>query len=130
MQSGTVTVLAAEKELKFMRDSRIQRQIAILKGPKFWRKTSGVQNLRTNSFKGREKWEVQWGYLYSTDCEICKIKNHCTKECKHRDLCKLFVMKVGEGLFWVRKMNANAKLPVRGTSGSGCSSVCSNTGTR
>ena len=71
--------------------------------------------MTTNSFKGREKCEVQWGYLYSTDCEICKIKSHGTKKCKRRDLCKLFVMKVDEGVVRVRKMNANAKLPVRGT---------------
>ena len=74
--------------------------------------------MRTNFFKGHEKCEVQWGYLYSPDCEICKIKNHCTKECKHRYICKLFVMKVDEGAVLVRKMNANAKLPVGGTSGS------------
>ena len=77
-----------------------------------------MKNLRGNSFKGREKFEVQWGYLYSTDCEICKLKNRCRRECKHRDLCKLLVMKVDEGVFRVRKMNANTKLPTRGTSGS------------
>ena len=101
-----------------MRDSRMRSQIAVLKCLEFWRENRGVQNLRTNSFKGREKFEIQQGYLYFTDCELCKLKNRCAGECKHRDAWKLFVMKVDEGVVKVRKMNANAKLPIRGTSGS------------
>ena len=61
VQSGTITVLSEEEELKCMRDSRIQ--IAVLKCPKFWREKRDSQNLRANSFKGREKFELQWGYL-------------------------------------------------------------------
>ena len=57
-----------------MRDSRMQSQIVVLKCRKFWRENRGAQNLRENSFKGREKFEIQWGYLYFTDCEICELK--------------------------------------------------------
>ena len=80
VQSGTVTVLSGETELKCMRGARMQSQIAVLKCPKFWRENSGAQNLRAYSFKGCEKFEIQWAYLFSTDCEICKFKNHCTQD--------------------------------------------------
>ena len=68
VQSGTVTMLSGEKELECMKENKIQKQISILKCPKFWRENSGMQNLRASSFQGHEKYEAQWGYLYSTDC--------------------------------------------------------------
>ena len=55
------------------------------------------------------------GYLDNNDCSICKAKNICTKECKHRDFCKLYVIKVEEGVVKMRRLCENAKLPVRGT---------------
>ena len=77
-------------------------------------------NSRANSFKRREKnvqYEEQWGYLYDDDCQCTvKIKTN-VKKCKHRSLCKLFVIKIDEGVVRVKRNNVNARLPVRGTSG-------------
>ena len=57
--------------------------------------------------------------MYNTDCDICKLKNICTKECKYRAVCKLYVIKAEEGVVKIRRLCKNAKLPVRGTPGSG-----------
>ena len=99
----------------------MQSQISILKCPKFWRETKTTTNLRSNSFEGRVKYDVEWGYLYDKDCEMCKKKNECKQNCEHRNFYKLYVMRIDEGVVKVKTMNANAKLPVRGTAGSaGC----------
>ena len=66
-------------------------------------------------FRGR----VQWVYLYHNDCEICKFKNECNGVCKHISPCKLysFVNEKGEEIVKVKRVNVNAKLPVRGAEG-------------
>ena len=74
-------------------------------------------NLWTNFVKEGIKYEVQWGHLYNNDCEICKSKNHCKANCKHRNDCKLYVMNAEEGVVKIKRTNVNAKLPVRGTAG-------------
>ena len=63
--------------------------------------------------------EVKWGFLYNNECKICNIKNACTDECKHRKHCKLYVIKndEGEDIVRIKRLNVNAKLPVRGTMG-------------
>ena len=50
-------------------------------------------------------------------CQLCKIKNECKDNCKHRSKCKLysFVNAKGHEVVRVQRVNANAKLPVRGT---------------
>ena len=48
MQSGTVTVLSSEEELKRMKERKMQEKISILKCPRFWRERESGQNLRTN----------------------------------------------------------------------------------
>ena len=63
VQAGAVTVLAGTEELKCMRDKKMQNQISILKCPKFWRQTNAAMNLSSNSFEGRVKYDVEWGYL-------------------------------------------------------------------
>ena len=118
VQSGIVTVLSAGKELQRMKEERFQGQISILKCPKFWRESGERPNLRSNFKKGREKIETEWEYLYNTDCDICKLKNICTKECKYRAVCKLYVIKAEEGVVKIRRLCKNAKLPVRGPPGS------------
>ena len=72
-------------------------------------------NSWTNSFKGH----VDWGYLYNDACELCKIKNECKDNCKHRSKGKLysFVNEKGDGILKVQRVNVNAKLPLRGTEG-------------
>ena len=75
-------------------------------------------NLRSNSFEGRVKYDVEWGYLYDKDCELCKKKNECKPNCKHRTFCTLYVMKIDEGVVKIKRTNVNAKLPVGGTAGS------------
>ena len=115
MQSGTVTVLSGEKELKCMKYSRMQSQISILKCRRFWKTKTNSTNLRSNSFEGNVKYESEWGYLYDKDCEICKLKNECIRNCKHENPCKVYLMRMEECVVRVRRMNVNAKLPVRGT---------------
>ena len=52
------------------------------------------------------------------DCELCKIENECKDGCKHKSPCKLysFVNEKGEEIVKVRRMNGNAKWPIRATS--------------
>ena len=121
MHAGTVTVLSSDMEVQRLKKADVQEKISILKCPKFWRiKTNDTVNSRANSLKRREKnvqYEEEWGYLYHTDCRFCKNKNECKENCKHRSLCKLFVMKTDEGVVRVKRMNVNAKLPSKGTKG-------------
>ena len=97
MQARTVMVLSSETELKRMKERTMQEKISVLTRPKFWREITNDQNLRTNFSKGDVKYEIIWGHLYKTDCEICKRKNECKGICKHRNFCKLFVMNGREG---------------------------------
>ena len=113
-----MTVLAGEEQLKTINESEDKNQIAILKCPKFWRLTENKEDQKnswTNLFEGR----VQWGYLYHNDCKLCKIKNECKDDCKHRSKCKLysFVNEKGDEIVKIQRVNVNAKLPVRGTEG-------------
>ena len=55
--------------------------------------------------------------MYKIDCDICKRKNECEGICKHLNPCKLFVMNGREGVIKMKRMNKNAMLPSRGTSG-------------
>ena len=57
------------------------------------------------------------GYLYDFDCKICKRKNLNQHACKHRNRCKLYVIKNDEDVLRVKRMNVNAKLQVRDSSG-------------
>ena len=117
MQSGTVTVLSNERELKCLQDQRIQNQISILKNPKFWTDNAGNSILRTKFSKGPCEYDIKWGHLYNIDCKICKRQNSNVKYCKHRNLCKLYVIKNEEGVIRVKRTSVNATLPVRGSSG-------------
>ena len=81
-----------------MKDAEVQNKISVLDCPRFWRETTNVANLRTNISEERANYEVKWGFLYNTDCQICKNKNECKKICKHGKLCKLYVIKMDEGV--------------------------------
>ena len=118
VQSGTVTVLSSAEELKCLQDQRMQKQISILKTPSFWTDTADSQNLRTNFSDGRAKYAVEWGHLYDVDCTICKKKNLDVNRCKHKNLCKIYVIKDDEGIVRVKRTNVNAKLPMKSSSGS------------
>ena len=72
-------VLSGEEDLKRMKDKRMEKRIGILKCIKFWRNAVDESNLRTNFVKRDVKHKVRWGYLYNTDCQICKRKNHCNE---------------------------------------------------
>ena len=111
-------MLAGEEQLQLMNESEVRSKIAILKSPKFWKicqTNEDKLNSWTNSFKGR----VKWGYLYNSKCEIYKIKNECKDKCKHRQACKLYtiVNEEGKDVVTVQRVNVNARLLVRGTSG-------------
>ena len=64
VQAGTVTVLSSEKGFKKMNDERIQKKIAILKCPRFWREQTNAVNLRTNSSKRGVMYVGQTTYNY------------------------------------------------------------------
>ena len=98
-----------------MNESEVKNQISILKCPKFWRVAGDATNSWTNSFKGR----VKWGYWFNNECAIHKSKNECKGFFKHRTPCKLYVIKneEGEEVVKMKRLNVNAKLPVKGTSG-------------
>ena len=115
MKVGTMTMLARQQEFQQMNEAEVQKKISILKSPKFWKLSEKNENSWTNSFKG----DVQWGFLYHNECEICKFKNACKEECKHRKYCKLFVIRNDEGeeIVKIKRTNVNAKLPIRGTEG-------------
>ena len=55
--------------------------------------------------------------MYDEECKICKTKNECKDYCKQKNHCKLYVIKSEEGIIKIKRMNANARLPVRGTEG-------------
>ena len=95
----------------------MQNQISILKTPKFWTTTAGHSILRPKLSKGPCGYDVEWGHLYDSGCKICKRKNSNVKDCKHQNLCKLYVIKNEEGVIRVKRTNVNAKLPVRSSSG-------------
>ena len=116
MQSGTVTVLSSAEELKCLNDQRMQNQISVLKTPKFWTDAAGSSILRTKFSDGRAKYAVEWGHLYDMDCTICKKKNLDVNKCKHKNLCKIYVIKDEGGVVRVRRTNVNAKLPMRSSS--------------
>ena len=118
VRSGTVTVLSSVEELKCLQDERMQRQISILKNPKLWTDAAGSTILRTKFSEGHAKYDVEWGKLYSKDCNICKKKGLNVNECKNHNPCKIYVIKDEEGIVRVRRMNVNAKLPMRSSSGS------------
>ena len=110
-------MLSSEEDLQAMNEKRMQEMISILKCPRFWRDPTNDVNLQTNSLKGDVNYDVKWGHLYSIGCQICKKKNQCKGICKHRNSCKLYVMNGEEGVIKMKRMNVNAKLPVRGTAG-------------
>ena len=77
----------------------------------------GCNEFEVKSFEGHVSYESEWGYLYNKDSEICKLKNECIRNCKHKNPAKLYVVRTEEGVVRLRRMNVNAKLPVRGTAG-------------
>ena len=108
MKAGTVTVFSSEDDLKKMNESETQKKIPVLKCPKFWQIPADAENSRTNFAKGRVTYNVQWGYLYGNDYEICKRKNDDVQNCKHNSRCKLYVIKTDEGVVYVKRMTVNA----------------------
>ena len=100
-----------------MNESEMQKKIAVLKCPKFWKISADVTNSRTIFLGGRVVYDVECGYLHGNYCKIWKRKNENVTNCKQRRLCKLYVIKTDEGIVYVKRMNVNAKLPSRDTSG-------------
>ena len=46
----------------------------------------------------------------------CKLIENCNTHCKKNDSCKLFVIRTDEGVMKVKRLNNNARIPVKGTS--------------
>ena len=44
----------------------------------------------------------------------CNFDEHCNIECKNTGHCKLFVIITDDGVVKVKKLNENARIPVRG----------------
>ena len=110
-----MTVISSEDKLRQLQEHSVQKSITVLKQPQFWSSIKSTQNLRANSFKGR----VQWGFLHGNTCKICNFENDCKMECKHHKNCKIYVIEgeKDEEVLRVKRMNVNARLPVRGTPG-------------
>ena len=53
--------------------------------------------------------------MYNSDCQICNRKKECNGVCKHKNLCKLYVTKIDEGVVRMKRTNVNAKLLIRRT---------------
>ena len=53
------------------------------------------------------------GIVYDTGC---KFNKDCNIECKDTRHCKLLVIRTDEGVVQVKRLNDNARIPVRGTS--------------
>ena len=103
MKTGTMTGLAGEEELKTMNDVEEMKKFRVLKCPRFWQISTNADNLRMTSFGGRVKYDTEWGYVYNEECKICKTKsNECKGQCKHRNLCKLYVIKNDEGVVRIK----------------------------
>ena len=115
VKAGTVMVISAEDKLRQLREESDQKSVTVLKQPKFWSSLKTTQNLRANSFKGR----IQWGFLHGNNCKLCNFKNDCKLECKHHKNCKIYVIEgeKEEEVLRVKRMNVNARLPVRSTPG-------------
>ena len=45
----------------------------------------------------------------------CKLNENCNTDCKKNDFCKLFVIRTDEGVVKVKRLNNNARIPVKGT---------------
>ena len=97
-------MLSSEGDLKKVNESETRKKIAILKCLRFWQISAYAENSRTNFAKGRVTYNVQWGYLYGNDCEICKRKNDDVQNCKHNSRCKLYVIRTYEGVAYVKRM--------------------------
>ena len=76
-------MLSSEDDLKKMNESETQKEISILKCPRFWQISTDTENSKTNFSKGRVNYNVQWAYLYGNYCEMCKRKNEDVQNCKH-----------------------------------------------
>ena len=71
VKSGTVIVLVGQEQLMTLKDQHVQNQISVLKSPKFWQiaDTNDDNSISwTKLFKAR----VKWGFLYTSQCKVCK----------------------------------------------------------
>ena len=50
--------------------------------------------------------------MYDNDC---KLNEFCNTDCNKKDSCKLFVIRTDEGVVKIKRLNNNARIPVRGT---------------
>ena len=113
MQAGTITVLSTEEELSKLKDEQNQARICVLMAPKFWQwcdKSRATYSKRGEKQKDGMNMRAK---MYESDC---KSNNHCNTDCKKTGDCKLFVIRTDEGVVQVKKLNNNARTPVRGTS--------------
>ena len=111
MQAGTVTVLSTEEELSKLKEEQNQASICVLKTPKFWQ---WCDKSRATYSKGGEKqkdWTNMRVIMYNL---TVNLMNHCNIDCKKTGDCKLFVIRTDEGVVQVKRLNNNARIPVRG----------------
>ena len=105
-----MTVLSSEEDLDKLKDERMRSSISVLKASKFWKLQDAKINSRANLSKGGE-----WAFVYADDC---KLSNDCNISCNQEERsCKLYVMKMDQGMVKLKRLCNNARLSVRGTSG-------------
>ena len=72
VKAGTVTVLAGQEQLQKMQDEHVQRQISILKSPRFWQ-------INTTNDERSISWTKFFGGVYNGDTCIMMSVN-CVKQ--------------------------------------------------
>ena len=57
-----------------MKERQFTEKISILRCPRFWREKTHLVNLRTNSYKGDVKYDVEWGICITMIANCVKQK--------------------------------------------------------
>ena len=123
-KAGTVKVLQDAAALATLRDTEVQRQISVLKTPQFWSYVGSSARWR-NSFEGekdmdtgknKEKEHIGQNERIGHCIFVNEFEHTCTKFCNMNAEGSLGRKRVEQLL--VKRLNKNAKMPVRGTVGS------------
>ena len=112
MQAGTVTVLSTEKELSKLKNEEKKSSISVIKTPKFWQLCDKSRATYSKGGEKQKQWTSMRAEMYENNC---KLNANCNTDCKKNDSCKLFVIRTDEGVVKVKRLNNNARIPVKGT---------------
>ena len=112
VQAGTVTVLSTEEELSKLKNEEKATSISVIKTPKFWQLCDKSRATYSKGGEKQKQWTSMRAEMYENNCKSNQI---CNTDCKKNDYCKLFVIRTDEGVVKVKRLNNNARIPVKGT---------------